>query len=479
MHRVRVVRRTSPIRDDGDVQEVLATTTLRRRARGALSDERLRRTLRRATDRFSLLRGVGQQTLSNWDELRDAGRAVRTRVLADLPRILERLSENVEANGGHVHWATTAQEASSLVVEVARRRGARLAVKSKSMATEEIALNDHLEAAGIEVVETDLGEWIVQLAGETPSHILAPAVHRSREEIAELFGRVAGHAVSELPEDLCAFARRELRERFLRADLGISGVNLAVAETGSIFIVTNEGNGRMVTSLPRTHVAVMGMERVVETWDQLELMLALLPRAASGQDITVYANAMTGPRRAGEVDGPDEFHLVIVDNGRSEILGTELQEILHCIRCGACLNVCPVYRQIGGHAYGGVYSGPVGAVLTPLLDRAPHAPELAQASSLCGACWEACPVRIPLHDLLLALRRREAPSLPRAQRAVWRAWAETWSRPAAYRASVRTARTASRIVPERMAPDAWTDGRSLPRPPSGPGFRERFDRGEL
>lgn len=415
----------------------------------------------------------------NWEELREAARSIRADILGRLPDVLERMADEVEGRGGHVFWASTAEEANDYIEQVARRTNAKLAVKSKSMASEEIHLNDALEAQGIEVVETDLGEWIIQLAGETPSHIIAPALHKTRTDVAELFSRVAGGDVSEVPAELCAFARARLREKFIGADLGISGVNFGVAETGSVVIVTNEGNGRMVTSLPRTHIAVMGMERVVSSWTQLDVLLALLTRAATGQPISVYVTAVTGPRRPPEIDGPEEFHLVVLDNGRSEILGTEFQEILHCIRCGACLNVCPVYRQIGGHAYGWVYSGPIGAVLTPLLNPSPETAELSGASSLCGACWEACPVKIPLQDMLLGLRMRSAPDAHARERAAWKAWAAAWSRPAAYRASTRLASTAARMLPEMFGPRSWTQSRTRPRPPPGRSFRQRFGSGEI
>jgi len=381
-----------------------------------------------------------------------------------------------------VCWAPTAQDARSYVVDVVRRHGATRVAKSKSMATEEIDLNPALQAAGKEVVETDLGEWIIQLAGEHPSHIIAPAVHRNRDQVAETFRTEVGRVdTSTEPPDLVAFAREELRRRFLEADLGISGVNVAVAETGSIVLVTNEGNGRLVTSLPRVHVAVLGAERVVDTWEQADLVLGLLSKAATGQALTTYTSVITGPRGEGEADGPDELHVVILDNGRSDIAGTEFAEMLNCIRCGACLNVCPVYRQVGGHAYGWVYSGPMGAVLTPLLAGSePHAEELSGASSLCGACMEACPVEIPLQDLLLALRRRKAPDAPAGERAAWKAWAAAWSRPAAYRASGWAATRTRRLAPlaaRLPGGSRWTAGRALSDLPART-FTERWKAGE-
>jgi L-lactate dehydrogenase complex protein LldF len=453
----------------------VSKSQLRVRATAAVADAHLQIALQNATDRFALGRGLATMSV-NWEELREAARSIRAGIMRHLPDVLARLADEVIARGGHVFWAADAAEANDYVASVARRTEAKLAVKSKSMVSEEIHLNSALEADGVEVVETDLGEWIIQLAGETPSHIIAPALHKTRHDVAQLFGRIADGDVSEVPAELCAFARERLREKFLRADLGITGVNFAVAETGTVLTVTNEGNARMVTSLPRTHVAVMGMERAVETWDQLDVLLALLTRAATGQPISVYVTAVTGPRLTPEVDGPDELHLVILDNGRSDILGTQFEETLHCIRCGACLNVCPVYRQIGGHAYGSVYSGPIGAVLTPLLDE--RAAELSGASSLCSACWEACPVKIPLQDMLLALRTRRAPDASAAERAAWSAWAAAWSSPAAYRASTRVAAAAARVLPESLGPKAWSEGRARPRPAGAP-FRDRFERGEI
>jgi len=460
-------------------QDLLTGTTLRQRARNGVADEHVRSALRSVTDRLADMRVDAQESLTNWEELRDAARAMRGHIVARLPEILDRLASNVEASGGTVFWAADAAEATAYIAGVARDRGVKRVVKSKSMVTEEIHLNDVLQADGIEVVETDLGEWIIQLAQQMPSHILAPAIHMTRGDVADLFNRVADGDLSDVPEELCAFAREQLRNRFLTADLGISGCNFGVAETGSTILVTNEGNGRMVTTLPPVHIAVMGMERVVETWEQLDLMMNLLPRAASGQDISVYVSQVTGARRVGELDGPEQFHLVILDNGRSDLLGSEYQEMLNCIRCGACLNVCPVYRQMGGHGYGWVYSGPMGAVLTPLLNRQPEAAELSSASTLCSACYDACPVKIPLQDLLLGLRRDRADEAGRAERATWDAWAAAWSRPGAYRTSVRMAGAMGRILPAGLFPTGWTAGREVPRRPDGGSFRRRFAKGDI
>lgn len=435
---------------------------LRERAGRAVADPALRDVLAFATDHMAVQRGRAVDRLENFEDLRRHARRVRAETLARLPEILDSFTARATAAGARVVFAADAAEACAYVTEVARRHGVRRVAKAKSMVTEEIGLNAALAAAGMEVVETDLGEWIVQLTGERPSHIIAPAVHLSRGAVADLFRRQGGEGLTDDPATLTAFARSRLREVFLSADLGISGSNFAVAESGTICLISNEGNGRMVTSLPRVHIAVVGMERVVESWSDLDLMLSLLPRSATGQELTVYTNLVTGPRRPGEVDGPEELHVVIVDNGRSAILGGPYREVLHCIRCGACLNVCPVYRQIGGHAYAAAYSGPIGAVLSPLLQGGP-ACELRMASSLCGACYEACPVMIPLQDLLLALRRDAAPQASRLERFVWGAWSRVWSRPRLYRVTARLARWGAGLVPSRLVP-RWGARRDVPRP---------------
>jgi L-lactate dehydrogenase complex protein LldF len=472
----------------------LPGTTLRERTSRAVADPVLRGRTRRAVDRFGLGRLMALDAVEDAEGLRRAARAVRAEVLADLPAVLDRLADRLLDAGAHVHWSPDAADANAYVAAVAAERGARTVVKSKSMATEETGLNGALEAAGCRVVETDLGEWIVQLARETPSHLIAPALHHDRHSVAELFERTTGATgVPPVPEALNAWARARLREEFLRADLGVTGVNFAVADTGSIVLVTNEGNGRMVTTLPPVHVAVLGMERVVATWDQLDLLLGLLTRSASGQWLTSYTTVLTGPRRPGEADGPEELHVVILDNGRSEVLGGEYHEMLACIRCGACLNTCPVYRQVGGHSYGWVYSGPMGAVLTPLLARQyEEAAEVADASTLCGACMDACPVGIPLQDLLLRLRRRNAAGAPWSRRAGWRAWSAAWSSPAGYRATTRAATAAGRVLGRegraaRLATAAarrlpvaggWAHGRSLPAP-AARRFRDRWAAGDV
>jgi L-lactate dehydrogenase complex protein LldF len=468
-------------------------TTLRQRTAAAVTDERLRANVTRAVDRFAGHRLTGLAELGHEpavpgepggaDGLRRAARAAKQQVLADLPELLERFADRVLARGGHVCWAPTAADARRYIVEVVEAAGATRVAKSKSMATEEIDLNPALEAAGKEVVETDLGEWIIQLAGETPSHIIAPALHRDRHQIRELFVDTAA-APPDLgtePAELVRFARGRLREVFLAAEVGITGANIAVAETGSIVLVTNEGNGRLVTALPRVHVAVLGMERLAADWPQADLLLALLARSATGQRLSSYTNVVTGTRAAGEADGPDELHVVILDNGRSDLLAGEHHEMLGCIRCGACLNVCPVYRQTGGHAYGWVYPGPMGAVLTPLLagEEHPEAAEVAGASTLCGACMDACPVQIPLQDLLLSLRRAKAADAGRAERAAWRAWSAAWSDARRYGATTRVAtwgRWAAGLAGHLPVGRGWATGRAVPRP-AAERFRDRWRAG--
>ncbi|HET6952307.1 MAG TPA: LutB/LldF family L-lactate oxidation iron-sulfur protein [Acidimicrobiales bacterium] len=459
----------------------LRGTTLRQRTAAAVADERLGANVARAVDRFAGHRLTGLAELEDADGLRRAARAAKQQVLADLPNLLERFANRVLALGGNVCWAPTAEDARRYIVGVVEAAGATRVAKSKSMATEEIELNLALEAVGAQVVETDLGEWIIQLAGETPSHIIAPALHKDRHQIRELFidTVAAPPTLGTEPAELVRFARQRLREVFLAAEVGITGANIAVADTGSIVLVTNEGNGRLVTALPRVHVAVLGMERLAADWHQADLLLALLARSATGQRLSSYTSVVTGPRGSGEIDGPDELHVVILDNGRSDLLAGEYHEMLGCIRCGACLNVCPVYRQTGGHAYGWVYPGPMGAVLTPLLaGEAPEAAEVAGASTLCGACMDACPVQIPLQDLLLSLRRAKAETAGRAERAAWRAWATAWSDARRYGATTRAAtwgRWAADLAGHLPVGRDWATGRTVPRP-AAERFRDRWRR---
>ena len=428
----------------------------------AVASEPVRAAVRHATDLLAANRRDALEGLSDSDALRDEAAFLRRRTLGDLDAVLAQWQTACEARGVVVHRARDATEAVRLISGIVAKSAARLVVKGKSMASEEIHLNDALEANGIDVVETDLGEFIIQLANETPSHIIVPAIHHNRFDVAELFSAEAGYPIAPVVEDEAAYARQRLRDAFLAADVGITGVNFAIAETGSICLVENEGNGRMCSSLPRVHIAVMGMERIVRDWDELDVMLALLARSATGQALSVYTNIISGPRRENEVDGPDHLHVVVLDNGRSNLIGTEYQDTLACIRCGACLNVCPVYRHVGGHAYRSVYSGPIGAVLTPLLapDDAAAA-ELPHASTLCGACTDLCPVRIPLHDLLLRLRQR-----PQRSTRGFDVWSRLWSTSAGYRMSVRVSRIGlrfARVLPKFGWAKVWSRDRTLPR----------------
>ena len=446
--------------------------------------------LHRAAANWARNRAAAKERV-DWEEWRDRAAAARADAVANLPGLLARLEERVIAAGGQVHHAATGAAASETVVRLCAERGLTRAVKSKSMLSEEIGLNPALEAAGIEVVETDLGEYIVQLLEDRPSHILAPAVHLSAEQVAELFSRLSGESFDAADTSrLVGYARGALREAFLTGDVGITGANFAVAETGTLVLIESEGNIRMVSSLPRVHIAVMGIEKVLRDWDAAAHLVQMLPLAAHGRPAATYTSFVTGPARAGD-DGPRELHLVLVDDGRSALRGTELESALHCIRCGACLYACPVYRQIGGHNYGTAYSGPIGAVLTPALEGSSReTAELPWLSSLCGACSEACPVKIPLDDQLVHLRARAREEDPvRSETLFWKAWSRAWSSPAAYRASAAVGgkglarlwaaagrRGGGREPWLRRAPGplaGWTDERDAPGPAAQP-FHERW-----
>ena len=446
-------------------------TPFRERAAGALHDRFLKQALDIATTKFLALRRDAFGQFPEGETLRDRARAIKEATLQRLDHHLERLVANVEAQGGHVHYATTPAEARDIVLDIARKSGTRLAVKSKSMATEEIDLNEALEHAGVTPVETDLGEYIIQLAHEKPSHIIAPAIHKTKGQVAELFARELKREVAADAEVLTRIAREELRDKFLKADMGITGANFAVAETGTIVLVTNEGNGRMATSLPRVHVAIMGVEKVVPSMTDLMVFLAILAKSATGQKLSVYTTLVQGPRRPGELEGPDELHLVLLDNGRIRQIAGPLREALYCLRCGACLNVCPVYRQIGGHAYGYTYPGPIGILLTAMLHGEKSVKELAHASTLCGACADACPVRIDIPRMLIELRQSgvERRTAPWTERAVFRAFARLLTMPRLYRWATPLARLAQRpFVRGQRIPrlplffGQWTKTRDLP-----------------
>ena len=376
----------------------------------ALADAQLQKALGNVRAGFIDKRKKAVDALPEFEALRDNGKAIKDHALAHLDLYLENYEAQVKAAGGHVHWAQTAEDARNIILDLCESRGVKTVTKGKSMISEEIALNDALEAAGVRPVETDLGEYIIQLRGEHPSHIIAPAVHLNKEQIEADFRRVHTHLPADRElvehEKLLTEARAVLRAEYFKADLGITGANFLVAETGSSIIVTNEGNGDLTQILPRVHVVIASIEKIVPTLEDAAQILRLLARSATGQDMSVYTTISTGGRREGDPDGPDEYHVVLLDNGRSSMLGTEFQEMLRCIRCGACMNHCPVYHAVGGHAYGWVYPGPMGAVLTPSLIGVDKGGHLPNASTFCGRCESVCPMKIPLPKMMRHWRER-------------------------------------------------------------------------
>jgi L-lactate dehydrogenase complex protein LldF len=423
----------------------------------------------------------------DFEALRDAGRDLRNRVLADLDLWLEKFEQSASARGATVLWAKDGAEICRHVIDIGRRHGVRKAVKSKSMLSEEAGLNQALEAAGIQPVETDLGEYILQINdNEPPSHIIAPVVHKSLDEVADLFAKTHRKPRKTVIPELTREAREVLRSHFLTAEMGISGGNFLVAETGSVALVTNEGNGRMVTTLPRVHVVITGIEKVIPTLEDLALLLRLLPRSATGQHISNYVSLLTGIRRADEHDGPEHLYFILVDNGRAELVGSEFQDMLRCIRCGACMNHCPVYQTIGGHAYGWVYPGPMGSVLTPLYQGLDQAIDLPHAATLCNQCGVVCPVKIPLPELLRTLREKqvERKLRPWTERLALKAWAWVAGRPRLYALGTRLGvRYLNWLAGGRktigvlgVAP-GWTEGRDFPAP-QGRTFRELYAAGK-
>jgi L-lactate dehydrogenase complex protein LldF len=449
-------------------------TTFAEAARVALADNQLRHNLRDATTtiRDKRARAVGE--VADWEELREAGRAIKADVMRRLDEYLLQFEESVLAAGGHVHWARDAAEANAVVLDVARRHNAWEVVKVKSLTTDEIELNEALAAGGVQAVETDFAELILQLDGDWPSHILVPAIHRNRSEIRDLFLRTiaAGRELTDEPHELAETARLYLREKFLTAKVGVSGANFAVAETGTVVVVESEGNGRMCTTLPPVLVTVVGIEKLVPTFADLEVFLQLLPRSSTGERMNPYTSLWTGVT---DGDGPQELHVVLLDNGRTRVLADEVgRQALHCIRCSACLNVCPVYTRTGGHAYGSVYPGPIGAILTPQLRGLEHAKSLPYASSLCGACYEVCPVKIDIPAVLLHLRAQTEKDL--TERTAMHALARVFGNARLYTRAQRFARIAQR--PARRAPGPlarWLETRDLPLFPQET-FREWWSR---
>jgi L-lactate dehydrogenase complex protein LldF len=449
--------------------------TFSENAKVALQDAQLRGALRHATTLFGKRRSEAAASLSNWEELRSEARAIKDEVLLHLDSYLETFVRNAEHRGAKVHWARDAAEANEIITQLTVERGARNVVKSKSMTTEEIHLNAALEHAGMRVVETDLGEYIIQLAGETPSHIIAPAIHKTKRQVAELFTTELGMAPTDDVDQLTSTARATLRERFATADVGISGVNFGIVETGTLVIVENEGNIRLTTSLPRTHIAVMGIEKLLPRFADLDVFLKLLPRSGTGQALSTYQSFITGIKRNASDEGPEELHIIVLDNGRSRMLAHPVtRQALACIRCGACLNACPVYQQIGGHAYGSVYPGPIGSVITPQLIGIQKAAQLPYASSLCGACREVCPVKIDIPRLLLHLRGEISEKQTKGrlkERLAFKLWAAIMTRPWLYEKAAKVGwRFQSSFRPLLKA---WTNGRDLP-PMEAQSFREHW-----
>ncbi|WNF37622.1 LutB/LldF family L-lactate oxidation iron-sulfur protein [Bacillaceae bacterium IKA-2] len=453
----------------------------------AINDDFMRKAVVGAQERMQGRRLDSITALGNWEDWRNLAEEIRQHTLENLDFYLEQLTENVVKNGGNVFFAETAEEANDYIKGVVLNKNAKKIIKSKSMVTEEIGMNQALESMGCEVIESDLGEWILQLDDhDPPSHIVVPALHKNREQIRETFAEKRGYKGTSDPKEMALFARRELRKDFLEAEVGITGCNFAVAESGSISLVTNEGNARLATTIPKTQITVMGMERVVPTWEELDILVSMLARSAVGQKLTSYVTGLTGTKEEGDVDGPEEFHLVIIDNGRSKILGTQFESVLQCIRCAACINVCPVYRHVGGHSYGSIYPGPIGAVLTPLLAGYDDYKELPYASTLCGACTDVCPVKIPLHNLLIEHRRiivEEVGKAPFAEKLAMKGFAFAASTSSIYNIGTKTA-------PSVMGPYSkngfisngpgpiklWTDIRELPELSKGKDkFRTWFE----
>jgi L-lactate dehydrogenase complex protein LldF len=478
----------------------LTPETFDENAKVALADTQLRGALRKATSQFGKRRLEAARGLSNWEDLRSQARAIKDETLSNLDKYLEEFVGKAEARGVQFHWAADASKANEIIVGLINERNARTVVKSKSMTTEETHLNEALEKAGAQVVETDLGEYIIQLAHETPSHIIAPAIHKTKQQIAQLFTSELGTAPTDDIAQLTRTARQTLRVRFAAADVGISGVNFGIVETGTILLVENEGNIRLTTSLPRLHIAVMGIEKLLPRFADLDVFLKLLPRSGTGQRLATYQSLITGVKQSAEDEGPEEVHVVLLDNGRSRMLAHPVtRQSLACIRCGACLNSCPVYQQIGGHAYGSVYPGPIGSVITPQLIGLQKAAQLPYASSLCGACREVCPVKIDIPRLLLHLRAEiterqseysgDGVKSRSGERLAFKIWVKVMTSVRLYKLSARLGRILQRTVVRngKIGPkpvswlagpvSTWTVGRDL-RPLDSTSFRDRW-RNEL
>ncbi|MBB1488785.1 LutB/LldF family L-lactate oxidation iron-sulfur protein [Oceanospirillum sediminis] len=447
------------------------------RVQEAINNPQIRANFRKAMDGLMDKRLAAFPQDDELQQLRDLAAAIRLRALSKLPELLERLEANLTANGVKVHWAENGDQACQIILDICQQKNAKSVIKGKSMVSEEMELNHYLEKHNIEALESDLGEYIVQLAEETPSHIIMPAIHKNTDQISDLMHDKTGTKRSRDVEYLTAEARQQLRERFEKADIGVSGVNFAVAETGTLCLVENEGNGRLTTTVPPVHIAVTGIEKVVENLEDVTPLLSLLTRSATGQHITTYFNMISSPRKEGELDGPEEVHLVLVDSGRSNIYqDDELLDTLRCIRCGACMNHCPVYTRIGGHAYGYTYPGPIGKILMPHLAGLDDAKDLPSASSLCGACGEVCPVRIPIPKLLVRLREEavagdsqhndsgvkgRGSKRSTSESLIWKSWAGMHKSGGLYRAGTGAATVFRALMPNKIG--AWTKCRTAPK----------------
>lgn len=456
----------------------VAAQEFKQRSVAMTADLRHRQLIQTALGKYEVVRNRTQGTFQDWQGARNAAARAKREAIAHLDQHLAQLTGKLEARGTKVHWASTGEHAREVILGIIRGKGARSVIKSKAMTAEEIHLNQALEQAGFEAVESDLGEFIVQLRKEPPYHIVFPAMHLTRGEISELFTRELGSAPTDNPEDLTMIARRVLRQKYLTADIGFTGANFAIAETGMISITENEGNARLTAALPRTMVTLLGIEKVLPRLEDLALFLPLLAAVGTGQALSCYNSLYGGPRQPGEPDGPEEYHVVLLDNRRSELLADpEQRDTLHCIRCGGCLNVCPIYKNVGGHAYGTTYSGPIGSVLTPHLRGLQDWKHLSYASSLCGACTDICPVQIDLHHHLLQNRRNASREKPDwMERFAFRAFAAIINRPWLYRLAKAAGRWLQRLHPlvkgTRLDPAfCWTQKRELP-PVAAQTFKE-------
>jgi L-lactate dehydrogenase complex protein LldF len=451
-------------------------------ASNKLNDAVLQGAMKKAKGKFVDGRAAAVAEIDAWQDIRTHAAALRDRVIANLDAYLLEFEANAMARGAVVHWAETAEEANAIIVKIARDNAVKIATKSKSMVSEEISLNAALESAGVEVVETDLGEYILQLADEPPSHIVAPAVHKSKEQVADLFEKAHQKPrLTDIPA-MTREAREVLRGKFLNADMGISGANFLIAETGTTLTVTNEGNADLVTTVPRIHCVITGIEKVIPTLEDFATLIRLLPRSATGQSAANYLTLTTGVKMPGDLDGPEQMHIVLLDAGRTKLVGSDMKEMLRCIRCGACMNHCPVYQNVGGHAYGWVYPGPMGSVLTPAYVGIENAGDLPNAATFCGECQVVCPVKIPLPDLMRKWRERQFDQAlrPWGERFAIGAWSAFATRPALYAFSTKVAaRFASMLGGEKKrltwlpGIDGWTDGRDMPAP-QGKTFRELY-----